>query len=515
MVTIDKRIRLTEDKTATYTVRVEGDIWGDNSIIVTPSSSVVFQDKNGKEDIVGTVTQSATVFLPDDISSESGVSATGLITAMDLTAGDWEGIINFDIDIGITTPGLYDVDGNLLCDWRTVGIDVVNADDKYPIGNASSAYSVLTGNYTNARKVILPKTVTSLGFDAFYKCSSLTDVVMPNTLTNIGDSAFLGCTSLVNAVIPDSVEYIGKSGFAYCDNLKTVSLSNNLWYIDEYTFAACPSLLSINLGSAIEDIRKCAFLGCADLESVDIPDSVECIGDQAFEGCSSLVYITLSDNISALGRYPFINCDSLSSITYRGNTYTNDTELIDALVANGVDAASDTFIGTGLYSGEEKVLTKYMLLDLGIATGGDFISPKVTGSIVIPEGITILEDLLFANEDGEIVRGGMTSATLPSSLKVIGVGAFYCCVKLTDINIPETVVDINHYAFSCCIGLTTITIPDSVEYIGSGAFSSCQALSRVVYKGVEYTSKSAIIEALEGNGVELGEDIFTDTALTD
>lgn len=51
------------------------------------------------------------------------------------------------------------------------------------------------------------------------------------------------------------------------------------------------------------------------------------------------------------------------------------------------------------------------------------------------------------------------------------------------------------------------------------AFHNSHSLSSVTYKGVEYTSKSMLVEALRNNNVVLGSYMgntpFDDTALTD
>ena len=57
-----------------------------------------------------------------------------------------------------------------------------------------------------------------------------------------------------------------------------------------------------------------------------------------------------------------------------------------------------------------------------------------------------------------------------------------------NINIPSTVyyngttysvTEIGQYAFSQCSGMTSVTIPKSVKYIGSGAFWDCSGLSSI------------------------------------
>ena len=99
--------------------------------------------------------------------------------------------------------------------------------------------------------VTIPDSVTEIGDSAFRNCSGLTafygkfasednrclivngilnsfapagitEYAIPDSVTEIGDDAFYGCTSLASITIPDSVTSIGNLAFYNCTSLKTV-----------------------------------------------------------------------------------------------------------------------------------------------------------------------------------------------------------------------------------------------------------------------------------------------------
>ena len=75
---------------------------------------------------------------------------------------------------------------------------------------------------TNIKSVKIEYGVTSIGYEAFAYCTSLTTVTIPDSVTSIGDFAFSKCKSLTTVTIPDSVTSIGSGAFAYCTSLNKI-----------------------------------------------------------------------------------------------------------------------------------------------------------------------------------------------------------------------------------------------------------------------------------------------------
>ena len=68
--------------------------------------------------------------------------------------------------------------------------------------------------------------VTSIGGDAFSRCSGLTSVNIPSSVTSIGGSAFYYCSGLTSVNIPSSVTSIGSEAFLNCSSLTSVIISD-------------------------------------------------------------------------------------------------------------------------------------------------------------------------------------------------------------------------------------------------------------------------------------------------
>ena len=130
-----------------------------------------------------------------------------------------------------------------------------SGSDGYPV-------SILNGNST-ITKVVIPKSVTTLGRSAFFSCRSLTSIDIPNSVTSIGDYAFVACSGLTSINLPNGVTSIGKEAFSSCSGLKSINLPNDVTSIGERAFSGCTSLTSINIPNSVTSIEVLAFNGCS------------------------------------------------------------------------------------------------------------------------------------------------------------------------------------------------------------------------------------------------------------
>ena len=299
----------------------------------------------------------------------------------------------------------------------------------------SSAFdaTIISNTYKNGLGVIdFNVPITTIGYYAFYDCSSLTNVTIPDSVTTIGQGAFGSCSSLTSVTIPDSVTTIGDYAFSNCSSLTSVTIPNSVTTIGMNAFYNCSSLESVTIGDSVTEIGYRAFDNCSSLTSVNIPDSVTTIGDSAFRDCSSLTSVTIGDSVTSIGNYTFAYCSSLTSVTI---------------------GDSVTTIGEQAFS----------------------CCSSLT-SVTIPDSVTTIGWEAF------IGCSSLTSVTIGDSVTSIRYAAFAYCESLTSVTIGDSVTTIASCAFYDCSSLTSVTIGDSVTEIGWYAFYYCTSLTSVYCK---------------------------------
>ena len=162
--------------------------------------------------------------------------------------------------------------------------------------------------------VSIPNSVSRICTSAFFGCSGLSSIIIPNSVTNIGLSAFYGCTGLTNIIIPNSVTTIDNSAFSGCTGLISISIPNSIIVIDMEVFKNCTGLTNIIIPNSVTTIDNSAFRGCAGLTSISIPNSVTFLGVGSFRDCVNLTSITLGEGIDFLCERAFGGCYNITDV---------------------------------------------------------------------------------------------------------------------------------------------------------------------------------------------------------
>ena len=315
--------------------------------------------------------------------------------------------------------------------------EMINGLTVTSIGNEAFFFNTTLTNIT------IPTSVTSIGFAAFEFCVSLPSVTISASVTNIGNGAFLGCASLT-AITVDAQNsvYSSMNGVLFDKGQTTIvqypcglgggyTVPNSVTSIGFASFEFCGELTGVIIPGSITNIGNNAFYECASLTSVTIPNSVTSIGEIAFEYCYNLTNVTIGNSVNNIGEAAFGGCTSLTAITV-------DTQ-------------------NSVYSSMNGVLFDENQITLIAYPGG------ITGSYTIPGSVTNIGPDAF---DGS----SLTSVTIPNNVTSIGYNAFELS-SLTNVTIAGNVTNIGDYAFMDCSSLIGAYFEGNAPYDDGTVFN--------------------------------------------
>lgn len=293
------------------------------------------------------------------------------------------------------------------------------------------------------------------------------------------------------------------------DLIKTVSIKE-IRVIEDEAFADCNNLTSVtfypNDNKPVWEIKGNAFRNCVSLKSITIPASVSKIETSAFQGCTSLESIVVEEGNSKYDSRD--NCNAVIETA----TNTLKVGLSSTKIPNTV-----TTIGGGAFEG---TTLKSIVIPEGVTLidNSAFSDCKSLETVSLPNSLESIYPLAFQNSN-------ISSISIPAGVKGIGENAFYGCENLSTITvsngnakydsrdncnalietatntilrgssstvIPNSVTTIERNAFRGS-KIAKIVIPASVKNIGQWAFQDCKSLTTVVCKSKSVIDVSGLL----------------------
>lgn len=280
---------------------------------------------------------------------------------------------------------------------------------------------------------------------------------------------------------------------------KVYELPPEVRILDRQSFAGCDCQLEeIIFPEGLEEIGDLAFFNNENIRKLELPDSLRIIGEGAFYG-SLISEIRLSKGLEVIKDHALAGVNRIEEL-YFHSAFKELGECALPRRVNSVKADDDN----QLFAVRDGVLYSKDMKDIIIVSLG------VNGKVTIPNGVAVLEDSIFSNNDK------ITEISLPPTLHTIEHHAFHNCSSLTKINL-ENVKRIDSSAF----GNTKLTSVDlCCEQISSNAFFRCHCLKNVTLKNTRiigqyaFNECSSLEEIILPEGLEkIEKNAFSDVPL--
>ena len=318
----------------------------------------------------------------------------------------------------------------------------------------------------------------SIGPYAFSRCANLKEIALLPGLKIIDERAFREC-GITSVRLPTTLMAIGVCAFESCSNLKEIEIPSSMpqsydgwdsYYVVDGVLTRVTHSIRADAfsGTGIQSIRGPAWLQFSRVFSSQITNVVisggESVVAQAYKDCVGLESVTILEGVARIEDYAFFRCERLKSVTLPKSLKT-----IGACVFN--------------LSGLETIEIPDGVTTIGFHA---FSECAALTSANIPSSVTEIGAGAF-----EMCQR-LENLSFQAKLERIEARVFWCCRNIKEIDIPAEVNEIGAGAFAG-MGLTSVTIPGSVRKLGDNAFLDCKALTSVLF---------------EGDMPEYGKDIF-------
>ncbi len=328
-------------------------------------------------------------------------------------------------------------------------------------------------------------TITSYGFNAFAKCTSLFDVII-NSIDNINADTFEGCVNLKNLYYDEdgafdtngvslgeffpyitnfygsNITSIGDNVFSNCVNLKSISAP----YLVKVGNSTFRNTDLTSYSSGIKEIGEYAFADNSKMTSLSLSSAELSFSANSFENCSALTTVTLN-NIKTLPEgMLFYNCfPNMTKFTSSGLETLPDNLFKDCSKLSSLNMSFVRTIGSHVFANCRSLKT--------VSLSASSVAENAFDQSTIE---TLYLNSLYTLNGNEFGSSKNTIKTLQlKSLTEMGSGVFQEFSKLTSITLTN-LKSVPKNAFRNAPLLDYIDVSGATS-IGENAISGCKKLA--------------------------------------
>lgn len=203
--------------------------------------------------------------------------------------------------------------------------------DKLELENHSRFYHVID-------KVIYDK-----GKNTVIGCLNSIDIDELRLLDvrRISRNSFWNCKGIRKIILPQTLETIGYNPFVGCSNIEFVSLSNQyvvenkiLYTKDKSKLVCYPAKYAVGkvfLPDEVNTLERGAFSGCNAMTGINL-HNVSIISKTCFTNCVNLTTVYCSDLVSYIGEWAFAHCPKLSEISVFKDCFIDKNVISNSIV---------------------------------------------------------------------------------------------------------------------------------------------------------------------------------------
>ena len=389
-------------------------------------------------------------------------------------------------------------------DGRYIFNKTTTITDSHGVVYSQDGKRLLDGTGCNCETYKILEGTEFICFDAFSvgitgrlfndKRISIEKLILPSSLVYfpaiaVPDNCSMESYTPNYSVINDLLIDTRKRSVIKCLNklVQKIEIYEPIEEIDEYAFVNCSLLREVVLPKSIKRIGVGAFSHCEILNSINLPDSISIISEKAFNNCKSLLINSLPKSLSIIEDSAFQWC-IIEGITIPKNIKEIGKSPFSKNIKNTKSDSSKFIIENSL------------LIDSDSNEIIQLVNSE-TKSVSIPTSITKIRSNAFIHTDIETI-------IIPSSIKEIGIGLFWNCEKLSEVQLKCRIERIPNSMFGGCLSLLSISLPESIRIIELGAFYGCENLVNIkLNQGLRVIEKRAFEKCCNLSSLRFPETI--------